>query len=376
MATIKLTTWNIEHFAKLLADPTGDRAIKLSAAATEIAELAPDILCIIEGPGDLVALREWVASPVGLGGAYHVATMPGTDALLQTQPADVRKALQKLYAMQGTNVTGNQWIWFLVRDGLFQESEAQVLPVSIWQDLTRQPKWRFHDHGAATVTMHSHWRHPQTLLLDLGGVPVEIIGAHLKSKINQKDPFTDDSQETLSAEYVREALRARARLATEAYDIRRYIERRFDQEPHPRIFVCGDLNDGPGRGYFEREYLYFDLVSNVQGDVFNSQRFLNHALFDFDDALCWSTQFSDRVERWARLLPGADLLPSEPFDPTRAQLIDHILFTQALVGAGAMPRVEAGAGLVEHTTHQRVNAPLLAKHRTSDHAPVSVHITV
>ena len=78
MGTIKLTTWNIEHFAKLLADPTGDRAVKLAAAGSEIRELAPDILCIIEGPGDLVALRSWVAAPEGLGGAYHVATVPGT----------------------------------------------------------------------------------------------------------------------------------------------------------------------------------------------------------------------------------------------------------------------------------------------------------
>ena len=48
-------------------------------------------------------------------------------------------------------------------------------------------------------------------------------------------------------------------------------------EQKPAIFVMGDLNDGPGKEPFERESLFFDLVSNLQGDVFFAKRFLNHA---------------------------------------------------------------------------------------------------
>jgi hypothetical protein len=208
----------------------------------------------------------------------------------------------------------------------------------------------------------------------LGAVEIEVIGVHLKSKINTMRAL--DANGELRLEYVNEALRARTRLATEAYDIRRYIERRFEQEPNPRIFVCGDMNDGPGREHFEREFLFFDLASNVQGDVFFARRFLNHALFDFDDSLRWTTNFHDEVEEWSRQQPGSGALPSEPIDPTRFQLIDHILFTQPLVGEGASPRVEAHAGLVEHTIHQRINALLSSANRTSDHVPVSVNVTV
>ena len=373
MPTIKLTTWNIEHFARLLSEPSPKNQSRLGGIAEEITAIGPDILCVVEGPGNLVELLTWVQSPEGLGGGYQVATIPGTKEILDQNPANPRKALQELYAMQGTDLTGNQWIWFLVRDGLFQESHCRILNPQVWRDLTKQPRWRVHDWGKLVERRHSHWRHPQTLLMQLGSTEIEVIGVHLKSKINRKKAF--DAEGKLSSNFVAEAMRARVRLATEAYDVRRYIECRFEQEPQPRIFVCGDMNDGPGRGHFEREYLFFDLVSNIQGDVFFARRFLNHALFDFDDHLRWTTNFDDKIEAWSREQPGAEALPAEPIDATRFQLLDHILFTQPLVGETASPRVKPQAGLVEHTIHQRVNAGRSKSIRTSDHVPVSVHLT-
>jgi hypothetical protein len=374
MDILKLTTWNIEHFGRLIPEPPQNRKLKLRGIIDEITAINPDILCIIEGPGSLPDLQTWVKSPDGLYNRYHVATIPGTDEILGQNPENPRQPLQKLYAMQGNNLTGNQWIWFLVRDGLFQDSGAHILNPKIWQDLTRQPGWPVHYWGKLQSATHSHWRHPQTLIMKISGVELEFIGGHLKSKINTMQPF--DEAGKLTADFVDEALRARIRLATEASDIRRYIERRFEQEANPRIFVCGDMNDGPGRGYFECKFLFFDLVSNLQGDVFFAGRFLNHALFDFEDNMRWTTQFHDRIEEWSRKQPGADALPSEPVDPVRFQLIDHILFTQSLVGKSALPRVKAHAGLIEHTIHQRINALLTNANRTSDHVPVSVNITV
>jgi hypothetical protein len=89
------------------------------------------------------------------------------------------------------------------------------------------------------------------------------------------------------------------------------------------------MNDGPGREYFERQFLFFDLVSNIHGDMFFARRYLYHALFDFAEHLRWSTKFRDNVEEWSRSQPGAEALPPSPIDPTRLQLIDHILFSQA-----------------------------------------------
>jgi len=180
----------------------------------------------------------------------------------------------------------------------------------------------------------------------------------MKSKFNRANPFAADGT-TLRAEFVEKALRARVKLATEATNVRAYIEARFAQEPDPAIFVLGDMNDGPGKERFEREYLFFDLISNVQGDVFFARRFLNHALFDFAEDLRWSVFFKDKI------------------DPERSPkiLLDHILFTQRLVRDNQLPRIDPGAGFVERPVHERINAVRSSRNQTSDHAPVSVLVT-
>jgi hypothetical protein len=53
--------------------------------------------------------------------------------------------------------------------------------------------------------------------------------------------------------------------------------RRFEQDPEPSIFLVGDVNDGPGKELLEREYLFHDLISNLQGDVFFAEKFMSHA---------------------------------------------------------------------------------------------------
>jgi hypothetical protein len=160
-------------------------------------------------------------------------------------------------------------------------------------------------------------------------------------------------------QFIREALTARIKMTTEATNVRAYIDAKFKQVEKPAIFVMGDLNDGPGKEYFEDQYLFFDLLSNIQGDVFFASRYLNHTLFDFPDHLRWSVYFEDFVE------------------PTRDPhiLLDHILFTQGLVD-GTLPwRIDAHAGKVEHEIHDLINATLTQNAKTSDHKPVSLVVT-
>ena len=82
------------------------------------------------------------------------------------------------------------------------------------------------------------------------------------------------------------------------------------------------------------------------------------------------------MEIWSREQPGSEALPIEAIDSTRFQLIDHILFSQALVKANVLPRVEAHGGMIEHTIHDRINALLKSSQHTSDHRPVSVTIKI
>jgi hypothetical protein len=198
------------------------------------------------------------------------------------------------------------------------------------------------------------------LIVDIGGgEEMELIGVHLKSKINL-NRLERDANGNIVGEFLTEALKTRVKLATEALDVRRYIEAKFEQKPAPGILILGDANDGPGRDYFETRYLYFDLATNLQGDVMRANRFFNHALFDFPEHLRWTARFSD---------PVMGIRASD-----NPLLIDHVLMSQALC-RGELPLVaNALAGRVEHEVFERANAGASATRVTSDHRPVSLQL--
>jgi hypothetical protein len=381
MRPFKLTTWNVEHANSTLAqlegtarprrrqtvaDMQAQARAKVAAIAAEIAAVDPDILFVCEGPaGEDRALR------------YFAEAAPGYRLVMHGD------ATGKAYATRG-----QQWLWFLVKEGF--AASVSLLPVETWQAFTRDQtegatadgRWRVSMPALDKATGrplphalagHQHYRHPQVAWFDWQGTRVEIIGVHLKSKfVNQRDPnkrwqrpasgrFADIvAAIEASPGFMVEAVRARAKLTTEVVDVRNYIDRRFQQEANPAIFVVGDVNDGPGKELIEGWFMLHDLIGNLQGDVFFARRFLNHALFDIEDRLRWSVFFDDAV------------------DPRRDPhiLLDHILFTQRLSGSGASPlRVLPGAGRVEHDVHERVASLLPRGMTTSDHRPVSVTVT-
>ncbi len=124
------------------------------------------------------------------------------------------------YQQQGT-----RWIWFLVRSGL--EGRCRLVSPDIWRSLTGGKTWRANFWEEEKPKRHSHYRHPQVLIYNLGNnQELEIIGVHLKSKINKK-PLETDAAGNLTGTYLREALEARIKLATEARNIREYIAAKF-----------------------------------------------------------------------------------------------------------------------------------------------------
>lgn len=372
MADLKLTTLNaewLEHSAgvdigwlspgqKLFPKPAPSLAEakeRMEALTTLVGEIDPDVLFVCEGVKGAAHMRAFVEK--------HLP-----DYELISHPADD----DSLYDIDGT-----QWLWFMVRKSRLNELNPSLLNIATWKAFVgdQEPG---HKDGEWMVsipkivdnellpnvrTPHDHFRHPQVLVLEIGGKRVEIIGVHLKSKLVSKKPrkrkpnedFESYAKLKAVALYLAASHIARAKLTTEATDIRYYIERRFEQEPDPSILVVGDVNDGPGKELLEREYLFHDLIGSLQGDVFFAERFLNHALFDFPDHLRWTVQFDDLI------------------DPDRPEeiLLDHILFTQPLTGSGGGPlKVPPKAGLVEHEIHERVAS--LLPGRLSDHRPVSV----
>jgi hypothetical protein len=333
VGAIKIVSWNICDLGRLAKESLNQTQQKRKEAIIrEIQDLSPDILCILEGPKsedriDLVSngwlKGEWVPVKAGDG---EYATL------------------------------GEQWIWFLARNKY--SDRVSLLPVGTW-DAFAGSSWKYHLWGQFEEKTHKHYRHPQVLILDWNGLRVEFIGLHLKSKFINGGEGMWKAGGQQQQDFVREALTARIEMTTEATNVRNYIDAKFKQVENPAIFVMGDLNDGPGKEYFEENYLFFDLLSNLQGDVFFARKFLNHALFDFTDNLRWSTYFKDFV------------------DPNRNPhiLLDHILFTQGLVDGSLPLKIDAHAGKVEHEIHDLTNAQLQKSAQTSDHKPVSVIVT-
>ncbi|HSL82135.1 MAG TPA: endonuclease/exonuclease/phosphatase family protein [Thermoanaerobaculia bacterium] len=333
MGTLKITSWNVEHLDRLVAGDLSDlKRRRRDAVVAEIRELDSDVLCVQEGPKGEAGID---AVTTDLLGGDWVAV----------EAADGKYGIR-----------GSQWIWFLVKQEL--AAAASLLPTATWDAFCGE-SWRCNFWGEFEDRLHRHYRHPQVLVLDDGGQRVELVGLHLKSKfVNRGESLWKGTEEERRT-FIRKALEARVKMTTEAINVRRYVDAKFLQVESPAVFVLGDLNDGPGKEFFEERYLFLDLISNVQGSIFEADKFLNHALFDAPDDLRWSVTFKDFVQ------------PER--DPHI--LLDHILFTQPLVNGSLPWRIDAHAGLVEHEIHELVNATLPKSARTSDHTPVSVRVT-
>jgi len=380
MDELKIASWNVEWLIDAYSvasgrpQPKSNRkkwtqpaaVAKMQGIQSVVAEIDPDVLCLIEALPDPAMMAECVE-----------AYLPEHRLVIRAgEPTSS-------YATQG-----DQWVWFVAKQHLFSDHQAQLLQIATWQDYTYRiysdqhsrktvvpGKWwvsvpTIVDNvvGPPKLVPHSHYRHPQVLVINWAGTRIEFVGAHLKSKrVNTGVPKRGNDESDLDY-YNRDAVRrfmaeaavARTKLSTEAVDIRNYIDQRFSQEELPAIIVMGDLNDGPGKELLEREYLFHDLIGNLQGDVFFARRFLNHALFDNAQELRWSTQFEDALD------PGRD----------PHILLDHIMFTEGLSrrGVGSLI-VHPKAGKVEHEIYERVESLLPKGVSISDHRPVSLVIS-
>lgn len=338
---LKVAAWNLEHTQRLISPNPSDSVLdRRQRVQQTIEHINPDILCLVEGPKGEKAIDEFCTQV--LVRKWIPILLKGQNDALGDKDDD--------YQTKGT-----QWVWFLVKPNISSKCRLQ-LP-SMWQSFTKTKNWPVNYWGEEKAKRHSHYRHPQVLIYELGnGQQIEFIGVHLKSKINRKK-IKRDKEKNLIGEYVTVATEARIKLATEATNIRKYIEAKFDQLANPGLVLLGDCNDGPGHDKFESQYLFFDLISNLQGDVLVAEKFFNHALFDFPQHLRWTAKYKDEV------------LNIDAKD--NPLMLDHILMSQPLCRGALKLKVNEHAGMVEHEIFERCNAGSNSKTRTSDHRPIS-----
>ncbi len=340
---LKIVTWNIEHSGRLIDGLSGPVQQRKARVRDTLGTINPDILCMVEGPkgeNNIIRFSEEV---------FDGAWVP----VILSSAGEPIGSRDKEYATKGT-----QWIWFLVREEIRDQCTLQS--PAVWQELTKRKDWKVHWWGKEKPEKHSHYRHPQVLhYCRDAGTTLELIGIHLKSKvINNQVNVQWDSDGNLVGPYRDEALANRVKLATEARDIRDYLSAKFAREEHPGILILGDCNDGPGQDYFEYNYLFFDLVSNLEGDVVMAEHYFNHALFDYPPNLRWTAKYDDEI-----------LKKKAKDNPL---LLDHIMMSQPLCQGLHSLKVNAHAGKVEHDAYDEGNAKSTDKTRSSDHRPVSV----
>ncbi|MGD2035257.1 MAG: hypothetical protein PVF73_09395 [Bacteroidales bacterium] len=342
---LKVITWNLEHSDRMITqNPSAAVINRRQRILSTLRDIDPDIICLTEGPKGEKKILDFCAQV--LQNEWHPVLL---------DPAGNPGDRDSEYGTRGA-----QWIWFLVKPGILQNCSLQS-PVA-WKDYLGYSRWPVYYWGKTVTSQHYHYRHPQVMIYRIdNNHNMEFIGVHLKSKINMKRR-TYDANGNLTGEYLDEALKARAKLTTEARNIRRYIDVKFNQVAAPAIVLLGDCNDGPGLDFFEERYMYFDLITNLQGEVIVAEKYFNHSLFDYDPQLRWSASY--RV-----LAPDGSGTAIQPF------LLDNIIFSQALVKGNFPMKVNPRAGRIEHEAYERHNVGSNNNTKTSDHRPASCIIS-
>ena len=217
--------------------------------------------------------------------------------------------------------------------------------------------WDADVNGDGEIEPYHFTRSPVVAAIELDGRPMTLVVAHLKSNfINAGQDLWENLDTRL--QFVREALTNRRRIANEAMRIRTFLDRRLAAQADAPILVLGDLNDGPGRDYFEERYLAHNVTDLVVGSPWEPERVFHHAQSDVPAARRYTAVFDDYVTG----------------EKDKQLLLDHIVCSPGLSRRRAGLRRIAGSGAVEHTAWEqhRVEGGSRRDQRATDHRPVSV----
>jgi endonuclease/exonuclease/phosphatase family metal-dependent hydrolase len=310
---LTITTWNVQNFRQ--DDPVFDD--KLDFVAAIIQALNSDVVALQEilDPGALQALATRL-------GFQHVAAPPDS---------------------RGIRVA------FLTRDALTAGpvtiTQFRLLPGVVVNEF---------GSGGAVQNVPAFPRPGLQITVTHNGVPVDVITAHLKSKLLTFGGNFSTNDETLRAHTAYFALQRRA---AEANGIRDHVSDLLTANRN--VIVLGDLNDGTEAA--TTEMFYGPPGSQPRGPEDATHASGAFQLFDqHDDQRLFNvTKLVPLPIRWSRKHNG------------QPELLDHILASH-----GLMPR-EDGLRQVPAMTIINEDTPnLIGPHPTAggvipDHAPVT-----
>lgn len=335
---MKIMNWNIEWMNNWFSgndNPiwgsnslSANRAQTCAAkAAAVITDVAPDLLCIQEGPSAAAEMDLFLTEFLSDANGPFFDVIMGSDG-----------GAQKLYILRH-------------RDGVFAAMDRATDPLT--QSLAEL--WDADVNGNMLLEGYDFTRLPLVVDVDpIGSAPIRMVVLHTKSKFVQfgESKWNDPSRRQ---EFVVQALEARRRISAEGFRLRTYLDDLVEADPAARIIVTGDWNDGPGRDLFERSYLTHNVADIVLGSTFTPDLIFHHPLLAHVPApALFTARFDDFV----------DDIDDRPL------LLDHFAISPALTPWVANAEIghQAYEAQLTGSGHAREDRP-------SDHRPIIVELS-
>ncbi|MBL3607628.1 endonuclease/exonuclease/phosphatase family protein [Rhodovulum sulfidophilum] len=334
---MKIVDWNLEWMNRWFSgnarprwgsgELTPDEArICARKAAAVIDALAPDLLCLQEGPSAEAEMALFIEEFLSDADGPRYEALIGSDG-----------GAQKLYVLRR-------------RDGLVRAVERATDAAT---RALAEP-WAADVNGDMLLEGYEFTRLPLVVDIDpVGGAPVRVVVLHTKSKYVHRGAalWHDPARRQ---EFVVAALLARRRISAEGFRLRAYLDALIAEDPEARIVVTGDWNDGPGTDFFERSYLTHNVADIVLGSTFLPGLIFHHPLLaHVPAAALFTARFDDFVD--------------EVTD--RPLLLDHFA-----ISPGLTPWVQAAG--IGHDAYEAglTGAGAARVDRPSDHRPIWVEI--
>lgn len=333
----KVVSWNIEHMHDWFSG-AGTTVIPsftgvAQKVATVLKAVKPDILCIQEGPTHKVQLEQFLADFVDSGFTVAAGETGGSQ-----KPYIAFKSFQGLQSTTEIDFSAPEWKYpFLTHS---------------------------EDTGHYSQKNQSFTRLPVEVLFETTKGTFSVICLHLKSKFSMKASSALSSDPEKRTIAISEGLEQRARILQEATLLRDYVQNHlFKGSVKDRIIIAGDLNDGPGKDFFETRFFSTDVMRRIRGDIDHP----DHILTDVVDKVAadkrFTAIFNDRLDKVLRKI-----------------LLDHLLVTPQFLKTSGL-RVNRQSAKVEHTAYLAQNSGDWSKKTKpdrmlypSDHRPVSVSV--
>ena len=343
---MKVVSWNIEWMNNWFAgygsvafkeryEPRGNSQDAIAnvdtlcrRVAQVIEDLAPDILCVQEGPSDPREMELFVST------------------YLRDQAGGSR------YDIFGGHDGGAQKAYILVsRDG------PVVNPREPADGPTRSlaEEWESDVDGDASLQPYRFTRRPVVVDCDYEGETVRVVSLHLKSKYVHRGAGLWNNP-ARRHEFIREALKHRRRISAESMRVRQYLNDLLEAQPHLPIIVTGDCNDGPGADYFEERYLTHNVTDILLGSTY-------YPGFQFEHA------FMHRLPQTQRYTAIFDDFVTGESD--KLLVLDHILVSPLLKSGGGCTICLLNGGIGHQEFERAIDEDAASERQKfpSDHRP-------